>query len=134
MFNLIIRAKDVMSGNWVTGDLTHNQKVTATGLTPRTMVGGYEIDPHTVGLFSGISDCKGQQIFDGDIIEVTLSDLSRINKLVKFIPEMAAFCLANNYDLQYEGKWNIWHRFDQKWVMDTSAVVIGNVYDNRDLL
>lgn len=134
MFNLISRAKDIKSGKWVTGDLTHNQKVTATVLTPRTMVGGYEVDPQTVGHFSGIMDSKGQKIFDGDILEVTLSDMSSINKLVRFIPEMAAFCLANNYDLQYKGKWQIWHHFDQEWIKETSAVVIGNYYDNPDLL
>lgn len=39
------RGKDVFTDTWKYGDLVHNQRVTTTGLEPRTMVGGYEVDP-----------------------------------------------------------------------------------------
>lgn len=38
------------TGQWAHGDLIHNQKVTVTGLEPRVMIGGYEVDPATVGI------------------------------------------------------------------------------------
>lgn len=128
------RARDLASGKWVTGDLIHNQKVTATGLEPRTMVGGYEVDPKTVNMFTGVSDSSGHPIFDDDILEVTLTDQISIRKLVRFIPEKAAFCLANNYDFQYNKKWDVWHHFDQQWVKETEAKVIGNIHDNPNML
>ena len=128
------RARDLASGKWVTGDLIHNQKVTATGLEPRTMVGGYEVDPKTVNMFTGVYDINRHPVFGDDILEVTLSDQTSIRKLVRFIPEKAAFCLANNYDLRNENRWDIWHHFDQEWIVDTRAVVIGNCYDNPELL
>lgn len=132
--NIICRGRDVKSGNWVTGDLIHNQKVTVTGLTPRTMVGGYEVDPETVGLFSGVNDSKGKKVFDGDIIQVRCCDNTSIYKLVRFQPYKAAFCVANNFDLQYENKWDVWSSMSQRWIDDMEAVVIGNIHDNPDLL
>ena len=134
MHNLDIRAKDIQSGKWVTGDLVHNKKVTRTGLEPRTMVGGYEVNPKTVGSFTGVLDINGKQIFHGDILKVTLSDNQTIYKLVKFQPDKAAFCLANNFDLQYDGRWDIWSHLSQKWVYDVEPVVVGNIYDKPELL
>lgn len=54
---------------WVFGDLVHNQKVTKIGLEPRTMVGGYEVFPESVGQFTGLHDEAGNRIFEGDIVE-----------------------------------------------------------------
>lgn len=50
MRDVKFRGWDIVGGKgWVYGDLVHNQKVTREGLEPRTMVGGYEVDPDTVG-------------------------------------------------------------------------------------
>ena len=43
MRTIKFRGKDVFTDAWRYGDLVHNQKVTTTGLEPRTMVGGYEV-------------------------------------------------------------------------------------------
>lgn len=53
---------------WVYGDLVHNQKVSETGLEARVMVGGYEVFPDSVGLYTGLSDGCGKPIFEGDVL------------------------------------------------------------------
>lgn len=67
---------------WVYGDLVHNQKITATGLEPRMMVGGYEVIPDSVGQHTGLVDCAGRSVYEGDILRLHLDMATTIGSVV----------------------------------------------------
>lgn len=69
---------------WVYGDLVHNKKVTKTGLENRVMVGGYEVDPESVGIDTGFVDYIGKPIYEGDKVRVHIENESHEGVIVYY--------------------------------------------------
>lgn len=126
MRTIKFRGKDVFTDTWKYGDLVHNQKVTTTGLEPRTMVGGYEVKEETVSQYTGINDCDGKEIYEGDILRY-IDD----NKVKKKYDRVVVF---------YDGSYFL---RSIKTGMDTLLLIfcidkelskwkiIGNIFDNN---
>lgn len=56
---------------WVYGDFTHSKRILqeAPYVADRVMVGGYEVYPESVGLFTGLVDRNNMYIYEGDIVK-----------------------------------------------------------------
>ena len=107
---------------WVYGDLVHNQKVTETGLEPRVMVGGYEVRKETVGQYTGMVDCVGRDVYEGDIIRLHI-DGYEYKGAVEYNGYYGCFELHNGNK-----------RSGLFLVTPANIEIIGNIFDNQDLL
>ena len=88
------------------------------------------VDPNTVGQFTGLLDKNGKKIFEGDIVL-----RSGITWLIVF--EKNAFVCKDNTMRTYFALWEQWE-YNWKSAEDISPSdafeVIGNIYDNPELL
>lgn len=117
------RGKSLNTGLWSYGDLRQDN-------IRRKAYVEYEVDPETIGQFTGLRDCKGKEIYEGDILSFTVFD-------------------AFGGDRQYRGtvrycgsRFMIWLSLDGEvcldldWVIeqDDELEIIGNIYDNPELI
>ena len=89
---------------------------------PENDNGGYwveDIDPETVGQFTSLHDCDGKEIFEGDIL-----DFNGLTVEVRFVRGVFAFLANGDLDEELCGDCRT----------DLFAKVIGNVYENPDIL
>ena len=118
---------------WVYGDLVHNKRV---DLTDRMMVGGYEVVPESVGLWTGLKDKHDKRVFEGDIVEC----VSWNEYFSKDGQPMEAFRRKMYVDFR-KGGFKMVEPMpepmkDNEWdiIYNGDIEVIGNVFDNKDLL
>ena len=86
-----------------------------------------DVDPETVGQFTGLTDKNGKKIFEGDILSTENGTFSNTGM---------------GHILFYKGMWTSFYGqdalgrdcFDELHTVCNSREVIGNIYDNPELL
>ena len=137
MREILFRGKRKDNGEWVEGflriryfeELPHDRYVIqyeTTGdeykWTPKYMVA--EIDPETVGQYTGLTDKNGKKIFEGDILEHKVQSDILINRGVV------------NWDSQ-NARWALQlNTMNPCFYMHNPEAVeiIGNIHDNPEFL
>lgn len=80
----------------------------------------WQVDPITVGQYTGLQDKNGKKIFEGDILLFKFEPIGEQKAIVEYNTKAHAFLMTPLNDFQfammYEGK------------------VIGNIHDNPELL
>lgn len=66
--NIKFKAKRLDNGEWVEGNLRTSKSGNAM-IIPIENSGAYPVEPATVCQFTGLKDCEGNEIWEGDIIK-----------------------------------------------------------------
>lgn len=107
-----------------------------SGETPPKII-PIEVRPETVGRYTGLRDKINRKIFEGDILQFRktvniLDSGSFFPKKMKAVPEKAAIVYAEMFArfcfLDSDTP------FDKMTVKEFKMVIIGNVYDDPELL
>ena len=87
-----------------------------------------DIDPATVGQYTGLNDVRCNPIYEGDILCVTSLQPEtlgkKMNVAVEYNGGRAAFLVKNGEKFQQLGL----------CALENDVVIIGNIYDNPELL
>ena len=139
MREYLFRGKRLDNGEWVEGYLVENEDdvyrafivcsarwdVDADGDTDLMETEVFEVDPETVGQFTGLTDKNGRKIFEGDII-----NFSNPRPFKDFVAEVAfddgCFYLVN--------KSRYFRDYLKCYTCNHVGEVIGNRWDNPELL
>lgn len=138
MREIKFRGKRIDNGQWVCGQLRFYDndfcEIMESGEKRQTChVDGkpfyqsfakvYEVDPATVGQYTGLKDKNGVEIFEGDIL--SCGD-GNVPTLITWHDESHAYYAYNLKRKEH-------HRLD-KFFLRYIGLVIGNIHDNPELL
>lgn len=142
MREIMFRGKDVDNGAWIYGyyigpvglDESHEICDISDPCGSRT-----DVAPDTVGQYTGLTDFNGKKIFEGDVIRAHYANVppEKCEDVEQVVFRNGRFC-----GLYARGTMKMWaalpdgipHLSSDKSVWMDWCEVIGNIYDNPDLM
>ena len=134
MREILFRGKHVFDGKWGYGGYAESKsgRVCLAGISKLGMVDGYEVDPETVGQFTGLIaywDDEAAAVWEHDLLEV---EYGKRDVIAEVRYENGMFILVSNeFADGYIPLFNVVVLEDDCWV---DGKVIGNIFDNPDLM
>ena len=121
------RGKNKKNGEWFYGNL-YDKDISGRTHICTTKKGCLDIDPDTVGQFTGLLDKNGKEIYEGDIIRSYDSENNPIIHSISWDNNKACYVATM---LQYP---LLCGSVDKSWIDEFEKEVIGNIHDNPELL
>lgn len=117
------RGKRIDNGQWVYGFLADSYYINDVNWVDLSSI---EIDPETVGQFTGLLDRNKSEIYEGDIIQVD------------YIMATGRHFIGLSYEVRWciqEGCWTAWNGYTDVALPRPRQILIkGNIHDNPELL
>ena len=87
-------------------------------------------DLSSVGQFTGLTDCKGKEIFEGDMLDFTIFDVFGGDQQYRGVVRYCGSRFMIWQSLDGDGA------FDLDWIIeqDDECEIIGNIYDNPEII
>ena len=87
MRRILFKAKKLSDSKWVKGSLVKTPFGTFIEWYEDSICNKREVDPSTVCQYTGLKDCEGNEIWEGDIVEREIYDLFKGSSKVKAVIE-----------------------------------------------
>ena len=127
------RGKSLYNDEWVYGYLLErNDRTEIYNVNPDGSLFWANVYPQTVGQFTGLCDRNGREIYEGDVIKSMYNDIYHVIRYNDLIAAFSAV-LINQYMYDNDGLRTECH-ITEAWIGDCTKVVVGNIYDNPELL
>lgn len=125
MREIKFRGKRLTDGKWIYGDFFRNRGlsfIAADGIVENPLASwhDYNVDPDTVGQFTGLYDDNGKEIYEGDIFQVKAYE-----------PKFEVYFKNGVFEYRQIGSSN--RPFPLRRIYFDSYV-LGNIHDNPELL
>ena len=125
------KEKVYVNGGWVKGYWVYG--VPASSYMITTVKAYVTIIPKTVGQYTGLKDKNGKEIFEGDIVQ-GIAYASQWRDNIVWIEEIASFGLQHGYATAAWENCSILKRATKGMNAESAAEIIGNIYENPELL